>query len=46
MLLADEEINIQEIARRLGHSDVTMIWNTYSVPREEEWALKILNKIR
>ena len=29
-LLANEGINIQEIARRLGHSDVTMTWNTYS----------------
>ena len=47
-LLANEGINIQEIARRLGHSDVTMTWNTYShlYPREEERAVKILNKIR
>lgn len=46
-LLANEGINIQEIARRLGHSDVTMTWNTYShlYPREEERAVKILNKI-
>ena len=47
-LLANEGINIQEIARRLGHSDVKMTWNTYShlYPREEERALKILNEIR
>lgn len=46
-LLANEGINIQEIARRLGHSDVKMTWNTYShlYPREEERAVKILNKI-
>lgn len=46
-LLANEGINIQEIARRLGHSDVTMTWNTYShlYPREEERAVNILNKI-
>lgn len=47
-LLANEGINIQEIARRLGHSDIKMTWNTYShlYPREEERALEILNKIR
>lgn len=46
-LLANEGINIQETARRLGHSDVTMTWNTYShlYPREEERAVNILNKI-
>lgn len=46
-LLANEGINIQEIARRLGHSNIEMTWNTYShlYPREEERALKILNKI-
>lgn len=46
-LLANEGINIQEIARRLGHSDISMTWNTYShlYPREEERAIKILNKI-
>ncbi len=39
-LLANEGINIQEIARRLGHSNVQMTWNTYShlYPREEERA--------
>lgn len=46
-LLVNEGINIQEIARRLGHSDVQMTWNTYShlYPREEERAVGILNKI-
>ena len=45
-LLANEGINIQEIARRLGHSKIEMTWNTYShlYPREEEQAVKILNK--
>lgn len=46
-LLASEGINIQEIARRLGHSNVEMTWNTYShlYPQEEERAVGILNKI-
>lgn len=46
-LLANEGINIQEVARRLGHSKIEMTWNTYShlYPREEERALKVLNKI-
>ncbi len=46
-LLANEGINIQEIARRLGHSNIEITWNTYShlYPREEERAVKILNKI-
>ncbi len=46
-LLVNEGINIQEIARRLGHADVQMTWNTYShlYPREEERAVEILNKI-
>lgn len=46
-LLVNEGINIQEIARRLGHSNVQMTWNTYShlYPREEERAVAILNKI-
>lgn len=46
-LLVNEGINIQEIARRLGHSDVQMTWNTYShlYPREEERAVAILDKI-
>ncbi len=47
-LLANNGINIQEIARRLGHSDIKMTWNTYShlYPKEEERALTVLNKIR
>lgn len=46
-LLANEGINIQEISRRLGHSKIEITWNTYShlYPREEERAIKILNKI-
>ena len=46
-LLAAKGVNIQEIARRLGHSDIEMTWNTYShlYPNEEEKAVKILNDI-
>ncbi|MCL2053024.1 MAG: site-specific integrase [Oscillospiraceae bacterium] len=46
-LLANEGINIQEIARRLGHSKIEITWQTYShmYPREEERAINILNKI-
>ncbi len=46
-LLVNEGINIQEIARRLGHSDVQMTWSVYShlYPREEERAVAILDKI-
>jgi integrase len=46
-VLANEGINIQEIARRLGHSRVEMTWNTYShlYPREEERAVDVLNAI-
>lgn len=46
-LLANEGINIQEVARRLGHSNIEITWQTYAhlYPREEERALKILNKI-
>lgn len=46
-LLVNEGINIQEISRRLGHSDVKMTWNTYShlYPREEERAVSVLDKI-
>ena len=44
-LLANEGINIQEIARRLGHARVEETWNTYShmYPREEERAVEILD---
>jgi len=46
-LLANNGINIQEIARRLGHAKIEMTWNTYShlYPKEEERAIKILDKI-
>ena len=46
-LLANNGINIQEIARRLGHSNVEITWNIYShlYPREEEKAIAVLNKI-
>lgn len=46
-LLANEGINIQEIARRLGHAKIEMTWDTYAhlYPREEERAIEILNKI-
>ena len=46
-LLANEGINIQEIARRLGHSKIEITWNTYAhlYPREEERAVQILNQI-
>lgn len=46
-VLINAGINIQEIARRLGHSKVEQTWNTYShlYPQEEMKALKILNKI-
>lgn len=47
-LLCNEGINIQEIARRLGHSNVQITWQTYShlYPREEERAVSILNEIK
>lgn len=46
-VLCNEGINIQEVARRLGHADISMTLNTYShlYPREEERAVKILEKI-
>lgn len=46
-LLVNEGISIQEIARRLGHSNVEITWNTYAhlYPREEERAVQILNQI-
>lgn len=47
-LLANNGINIQEIARRLGHSNIEITWNIYShlYPKEEEKAIEILNKIQ
>ena len=46
-LLCNEGINIQEIARRLGHSNVQTTWNTYShlYPREQERAVSVLNSV-
>lgn len=46
-VLVNEGINIQEIARRLGHSNIEITLNTYAhlYPREEERAIQILNKI-
>lgn len=46
-LLANMGINIQEVARRLGHTKVEMTWNTYShlYPKEEEKAVAILNAV-
>ena len=40
-------INIQEIARRLGHAKVEITWNTYShlYPKEEDRAVTALNLI-
>lgn len=47
-LLANEGINIQEIARRLGHSKIEQTWNTYAhlYPREEERAIQVLNRVK
>ncbi|MCI7328071.1 MAG: site-specific integrase [Clostridiales bacterium] len=47
-LLANAGINILEISRRLGHSDIKQTLNTYShlYPKEEERAIHVLNKIR
>lgn len=46
-LLANANINIQEVARRLGHSNVEMTWKVYShlYPNQEEKALEVLDKI-
>ena len=47
-LLVNSGINIQEIARRLGHSNVEITWNTYShlYPQEENKAVDVLDKIK
>lgn len=47
-LLANNGINIQEIARRLGHSDIKTTLQTYShlYPKESERALDVLNNIK
>lgn len=46
-LLANAGVNIQEIARRLGHSDVQMTWGVYShmYPAAAEHAVNVLNEI-
>lgn len=46
-LLCNAGVNIKEIARRLGHSNVQITWKTYShlYPAEEERAVEILNQI-
>ena len=46
-LLVNNGINIKEISRRLGHSNVEITWNTYShlYPQEEDRALQILNNV-
>lgn len=45
--LANNGINIQEIARRLGHSNVQQTWQTYAhlYPKEEERAVDLLNSL-
>ncbi len=47
-ILANEGINIQEIARRLGHTKIEQTWNTYAhlYPREEERAIRILDRVK
>lgn len=46
--LAHEGINVQEIARRLGHSKISTTLNTYShlYPSEQERAVKALNSLK
>jgi len=45
--LANNNINIQEVARRLGHARVEITWNTYChlYPKEEEKAIAVLNNL-
>jgi len=47
-LLVHAGINIQEVARRLGHSKVSTTLNTYShlYPSEQERAVSVLNEIK
>lgn len=47
-LLVNNGINIQEVARRLGHSNVQVTWNTYAhlYPREEERAIAVLDAVQ
>lgn len=46
-LLANEGINIQEVARRLGHSNVTITLKIYAhlYPREIDRAVAVLEKV-
>lgn len=46
-LLCSAGINIQEVARRLGHKDVKMTWSTYAhlYPEDMEQAVFVLDKI-
>lgn len=46
-LLCNAGVNIKEIARRLGHSNVEITLKTYShlYPKEEERAVAVLNQI-
>lgn len=46
-LLANNRINIQEIARRLGHAKIEITWNTYShlYPEEESLAIAVLEQV-
>jgi len=46
-VLANKNINIQEISRRLGHSRIEETWNTYChlYPKEREKAIKVLNNL-
>jgi len=46
-VLANNNINIQEVARRLGHAQIEITWNTYChlYPREEEKAVNVLNVV-
>jgi len=43
-LLIYKKVDIMQVARRLGHSDIKMTWNTYShlLPNAEEEAIKAL----
>ena len=47
-LLINNNINVLEVSRRLGHSKVEETLNTYShfFPKEKEKALKVLNSIK
>lgn len=46
-LLANANISIQEVARRLGHSNVELTWKIYAhlYPDQEEKSIEVLNQI-